>query len=90
MPRRRWWFGLAAAMIVMGALSGCIGIPSSGGVQEGGAVSGEEPDFEFAPEDPKPGSDPEQLLRDYLLALAGPQNDYAIARKYLTSEFSKE
>ena len=86
---RRPSFALVAAIAVAVGLSGCVGIPTGGGVQDGGAVtSGEQPDFQFAPEDPVPGSDPEQLLRDYLLALAGPQNDYAIARKFLTSEFS--
>ena len=86
--RRRLGFALAAAITVAVGLSGCIGIPTGGGVQDGGAVSGDEPDFQFAPEDPVPGSDPEQLLRDYLLALAGPQGGYAIARKFLTTEFS--
>jgi hypothetical protein len=86
---RRLSFALAAAITVAVGLSGCVGIPTGGGVQDGGVVtSGDQPDFQFAPEDPVPGSDPEQLLRDFLLALAGPQNGYAIARKFLTSEFS--
>jgi hypothetical protein len=86
--RSRWW-SVAAALVVAVGLSGCVGIPTGGGVQDGGAVvSGDEPDIQFAPEDPTPGSDPEQLLRDYLLALAGPQNGYEIARKYLTSDFA--
>ena len=86
---RRLKFALAAAIAVTVGLSGCVGIPTGGGVQDGGVVtSGNEPDFQFAPDDPKPGSDPEQLLRDFLLALAGPQNDYAIAQKFLTTEFS--
>jgi hypothetical protein len=86
---RRLRFTIAAAIAVAVGLTGCVGIPTGGGVQDGGVVtSGNEPDFQFAPEDPVPGSDPEQLLRDFLAAFAGPQNGYAIARKFLTSEFS--
>jgi hypothetical protein len=88
---RRWWAVLAGALAAVTVLTGCVGIPTGGGVQSGELVVGPtDPDLVFAPEDPVPGSSPEELLRDFMLALRGPQGDYAVARKFLTNTFSTE
>jgi lipoprotein LpqB-like beta-propeller protein len=90
-PLRRTWVAVAGALALALALAGCVGIPTSGGVQTGGLIVGpEDPDVVFSPSDPKPGSLPEDLLRDFMLALRGPQSDYAVARKFLTSTFASQ
>ena len=84
---RRARLEIGALLVVVAALSGCVGIPTSGGVQVGDVISDQsDPDFIVRPAAPRAGSTPEELLTDFMLALRGPQNDYATARLYLTNE----
>ena len=79
---------LLVALLVV-ALAGCVGIPSSGGVSEGGVIDDQaSPEFVVLPSDPVPGSPQEQILSDFMQALSSPQGGYAVAKKYLTSEFA--
>jgi hypothetical protein len=74
------------AAVVALALAGCVGIPSSGGVNVGPAV-GSASDVSGAqlPSKPPRGATKTEILTDFMQAVVSPENDYAIARAYLTS-----
>jgi hypothetical protein len=89
MRNGRRWSALAGVLAITVLLTGCVGIPTSGGVQTGEVVVGPEGlETVITPSDPTPGSEPQQLLEDFMLALRGPQNGFQIAKKYLTTEFA--
>ncbi|HEY9425203.1 MAG TPA: hypothetical protein VIP54_10430, partial [Microterricola sp.] len=80
-------------MAALGALilSGCAGIPSSGPVHAGQAVESEaSPEFDFLARSPQPGATQEEILLGFVEAAASPQDRYAVAREFLTTEFSTE
>ena len=86
----------AARILTMAALgamilSGCAGIPSSGPVHAGQAVESEaSPEFDFLARSPQPGATQEEILLGFVEAAASPQDRYAVAREFLTTEFSTE
>jgi hypothetical protein len=47
------------------------------------------PDFVVLPSGPRPGESQEELLGDFMQAVRGPQNDYAVARSFLTAGFAQ-
>ncbi|KHK98902.1 hypothetical protein LK09_08595 [Microbacterium mangrovi] len=70
--------------VLLGALTACAGLPTSGPVQEGlppGAVA--PPDFTFTPQKPQTGASPEQIVQGFIDAGSGPQDNWATARLYL-------
>lgn len=72
------------AAVVLAVCTGCVGIPRSGDVQAGNPVTTDDDiDITFIPSGPQPGSTPEQVLRGFIAAASGPQNNYAVAREYL-------
>jgi hypothetical protein len=72
------------AVLVLVLCAGCVGIPRSGDVQAGKPITTEDDiDITFIPSGPQPGSTPEQVLRGFIAAATGPQNNYAVAREYL-------
>ena len=77
--------GLLAVVAV--ALGACARIPTSGPVQQGGGGQVAEPNPAVVLAlGPQPGSQPEQIVEDYLTAgAAGVSNglDFTVARKYL-------
>lgn len=88
MPRRWGFVALAAAVAF--ALAGCVGIPTSGGVQVGPAIDPQNnPDIVVLPSDPRAGSSQQEILADFMQAVRGPQNDYAVARKFLTKDLAE-
>ncbi|AMB57870.1 LpqB family beta-propeller domain-containing protein [Microterricola viridarii] len=81
--------GLAALLAI--ALAGCSSIPSSGGVHPGRGVESEaSPEFDFLARSPQPGATQEEILLGFVEAAASPQDRYAVAREYLTSDFAAE
>ena len=75
--------GLIGAAIML--LSGCVGIPSTGGVVAGDLIGDQgEADIIVLPAGPRAGATQEDLLAAFMLALRGPQSDYATARLFLT------
>ena len=84
--RRRRAVGVGAIVVAVAvALSGCSGIPRSGGVNEGGDLAGPAAaDIEFLPAGPVSDAAPALILRGFLEAASSPQNDFAIARQFLT------
>jgi hypothetical protein len=84
MPRRLLR-ALAVAIVAGLALVGCVGIPSSGGVNVGGAIkdNGEAP-FADLPLGPPRNASKDEMLADFMQAANSPEGSYEIAREYLT------
>ena len=85
---------VAIAAVVAGicvALVGCGGIPTSGSVQEGQVINKEDsPDFGYDPSGPQAGATQAEILTGFIQAATSPQDDYAIARTFLTSSLADE
>jgi Lipoprotein LpqB beta-propeller domain len=80
--------GVAALGVL---LSGCSGIPRDGGVQVGQpAPQGDSPPAVFLPSRPQKDASQESILRGFIEAASSPDNKYAIARKFLTPQFSDD
>jgi hypothetical protein len=81
----------ALAAVTLFSVAGCVGIPVSGSVQRGGVIDDQlDPEIELVPSDPTPGASPEEILFDFMEAATGPQEGYAIARKFLTADFAAD
>ncbi len=81
----------SVAALIAVALAGCGGIPTSGGVHAGDPFTDEPSgDFVFNPLGPAAGADQRSILEGFIAAFTGPQNDYGVARQFLSSEFKKE
>ncbi len=66
-------------------------IPTSGGVVSGPVVDDQiDPEFIVLPSGPQAGASQREILEDFMRAVRGPQNDYAIARQFLTPDLSKD
>jgi hypothetical protein len=77
---------LAVAMLLSLGLAGCVGIPKSGGVNVGPPVqsaSNGAPGADI-PVSPPTGATKDEILTDFMQAVVSPENDYSIARQYLT------
>ena len=85
MSALRRLMGTAVSIACALVLCGCSGIPTSGAVQRSD-VTVEPPaaDIEFLPASPELGASPEQILRGFIDAASSPQNDYAVAREFLS------
>jgi hypothetical protein len=78
--------GLVLAALV---LTGCASIPDSGPVEEGDPITADQPsDVVYTPKGPVADSSQERILRDFISAGTGPQDNYAVAREYLSSSFA--
>ncbi|MGO4104839.1 LpqB family beta-propeller domain-containing protein [Leifsonia sp. YAF41] len=84
-PRRsrlRAWGALAVLAVTL--LAGCSGIPRSGEVQAGAAAPpGDTLNPVFLPSGPEKNASQESILRGFIDAASSPENNYAIARKFL-------
>lgn len=80
---------LSAAVL---ALTGCAQLPRSSEVKAGPDLkSGLTSDYlYYSPSGPSDGDNQSQIINGFLNAATGPQNDYQIAREYLTAEFSSK
>ncbi|HTL41214.1 MAG TPA: GerMN domain-containing protein [Pseudolysinimonas sp.] len=88
MTRRR--IGWVAALGAVALLSGCVGIPTSGDVTTQQVdVQDQDNPFLSLPPPPQQDASPDEIVADFLRAGRGPQNDYKIAREYLTDDFRK-
>ncbi len=78
---------MAGALVV--ALAGCVGIPTSGGVNDGPLINDQDqPEFVSLPSDPIPGSSQQDILTDFMQAVSAPQGGYAVAKKFLTTSLA--
>lgn len=70
---------------LVAALAGCATLPTSGPVLVGGPITIEGgPDIEYLPTGPAEGASPREILDGFIAAGAAPQNNYRIARSFLT------
>jgi hypothetical protein len=77
---------VATALVLL--LGGCSSIPRSGSVQAGrDAVTGENPAPIFLPFGPRADATMEEILAGFIDAATSPDNNYEIAREFLTPEF---
>jgi hypothetical protein len=78
----------AVAALVM-LMTGCSGIPLDGVVRAGQPVDpGDNPPPVFLPSRPQKNAGPETILRGFIDAASSPENKYAIAREFLTPDYS--
>jgi hypothetical protein len=88
---RRRLATLVTALVISVALAGCGGIPMSGSVKAGGAISDDvEVDPDFAPQGPRTGASQEDILSDFIAAATDPSSDYSVAREFLASTFAED
>ena len=82
------------AAIVAGigvGIVGCGGIPVDGDVQEGQVIGEEDaPDFGYDPSGPQVGATQAEILTGFIQAATSPQDDYEVAREFLTSSLADE
>lgn len=81
----RWLVSLIAVPAML--LAGCVSVPFAGGVEAGGDLDAAvDVDVDFLPSGPSQGATQEEILRDFLAATTAAQNNYGIARSYLSSD----
>ena len=80
---------LIALLAIAMVLTGCAQLPRTGAIGIGPNVELEsESEFlYYSPSAPSEGDSQQQILSGFLSAGNGPQNDYAVARSYLTPAF---
>jgi hypothetical protein len=78
------------ALLLTVLITGCAQLPTTGPVSSGPVVEvGGSEDFAFyTPSGPELDADQSEIVSGFINAHIGPQNDYAIAREFLTEEFS--
>jgi hypothetical protein len=77
-------------IVVALALAGCVGIPTSSGVNQGPSVkSGGDSSFADLPLGPPPNASRTEMVNDFLQAATSADNNYGIARKFLTSKAAR-
>jgi hypothetical protein len=85
---RARWVGL----VVVLALAGCGGVPSSGPVEAGSIIDEEEAriDVVFSPGGPQVGASQSEILLGFIAAATSPSNGYDVAKQFLADEFRDE
>lgn len=87
--RRILTVALAAATVALTA--SCVAIPSSGPVQVGlSDLEQADRTIQFSVSGPAAGATQEDLVRGFMLAAASSTDDYAVAREFLTTNYSSE
>jgi hypothetical protein len=86
-PQRRWRW-LALVIVGLLVLSGCARLPQSGPVGTSEPLPGDDNqvNYTFTPAGPADGASPEDIIRGFLTAGTGVQDDYATARQFLTAD----
>lgn len=89
MKRPRLATGLGLSVVLALALTGCAGLPTSGPVNAGDAVSDDESTgaFVFIPNGPAVDATPQQIVEGFIAAGSGPQNNWATAQEFLAPDF---
>ena len=79
-------------LIAVLATAACAQIPTSSDVRQGQYIGGglSNEDLYYSPNPPSRGASQEEIIRGFLNAGTGPQDDYAVARQYLTRDFAKK
>lgn len=76
----------ATSLVSTLVLAGCASLPVAGPIRVGPDIaSGNDANsFYYSPSTPLDGAAPDEILSGFLAAGTGPQNDYSIAREYLS------
>jgi Lipoprotein LpqB beta-propeller domain/Sporulation and spore germination len=83
MRRRLQLAGILTALALV--MTGCSSIPSDSAVRAGQPVEPDDnPPPIFLPSLPEKGGSPESIVRGFIGAASSPEDNYAIARKFLT------
>ena len=74
------------ALATVMALTGCVSLPMSGPVRIGPDLvpTAEGDSFYYSPSSPVEGATQAEILNGFIAAGTGPQNDYAVAREFLS------
>lgn len=83
---------LLAMALVLASITGCAQLPMGGAIGVGPEIQFESDSnyLYYSPSAPTEGDSPQQILSGFLSAGNGPQNDYSVARSYLTTDFQPE
>lgn len=83
---------VTGSVIALLATTGCAQLPKSGEIKTGPNVeSGLETDYlYYSPSGPTDGDSPEDIVLGFLNAGTGPQNDYEVAKSYLSNIFKTQ
>ncbi|QCR43863.1 hypothetical protein C1N91_10295 [Curtobacterium sp. SGAir0471] len=89
--RLRTLVATALAALTVVALTACAAIPTGGGVRTGQSVKDEAiSGFELRPDRPVAGADQTAILRGFVAAGTGAQDDYGTAREFLAKGFAQK
>lgn len=79
------------ALLLPIVLVGCVSVPTTGPVMEGPVVDPEvRQDITFLPSPPQRDAEPDAILRGFVDAATGTEDNYAVARQYLTPAFAEQ
>lgn len=80
-----------ALALVATMLTGCAQLPTAVNIKSGPElVAPEAADFSYyIPTGPSEGATQQEIVSGFLAAGTGPQNDYSVAREFLTDEFAQ-
>lgn len=88
-PARRVAAALLGLMLAL-VLAGCAAIPTGGGVRAGGKIQEQAPPgVDYRPNGPTKNADQSTILREFIDAATGDQDNYAIAREFLSNRFAQ-
>ncbi|MGA1768039.1 MAG: hypothetical protein ACO4AA_05495, partial [Aquiluna sp.] len=78
------------ALFMTLTLAGCASLPTEIDVQSGPElIPLEQQEFAYySPASPEEGASPQEIVSGFLAAGTGPQNDYSVAREYLSEAFA--
>ena len=79
-----------AALVALLALAGCATLPTELAIEKGPQLlpgAAQEVAY-YSPSSPAVGATAQEIVSGFLAAGTGPQNDYSIAREYLTESFA--
>jgi hypothetical protein len=78
-----------AALATLALLAGCVSIPTGGGVTTTQVdVTDSDNPLPSLPDLPAEDAPPEEIISEFLKAGRGPQDNYKVARAYLTDDFT--
>lgn len=82
----------ALAAVTLLFATACAAIPTGGPVRSGQSITDESPTggVDYRPTGPEDGANQTDLLTQFIDAATGAQNDYAVAREFLSSGFSQK
>ncbi|MBF4626836.1 GerMN domain-containing protein [Curtobacterium flaccumfaciens] len=88
--RIRHVLAVALAAVSLLAVTACAAIPTDGAVRTGQTIKDESlSGVDFRPDKPITGSDQTAILRGFIAAATGAQDNYAIARQFLAADFAQ-